>query len=159
MGTLMNSKRVLKSGVKLVLYAQTHKWKINSPENLSSPRLFGGSGYSIFSFLCNHLQIVVCPFVLFLLVIALYVLLRFTASDYPFGIFKLDLVDNGDNVGRITVWGILETPVIYKRLSVGRIVCLKPKLNIFKYQQLRHLYNVYIHVSINCDRNWISIIK
>jgi len=36
------------------------------------------------------LSIVVCPFVLFLLVILLSVLL-FTASDYPFGTFKLFL--------------------------------------------------------------------
>jgi hypothetical protein len=34
---------------------------------------------------------VVCPFVLFLLVIVLSVLLRFTDSDYLFGIFKLFL--------------------------------------------------------------------
>jgi hypothetical protein len=32
-----------------------------------------------------------CPFVLFLLVIVLSVLLRYTDSDYPFGIFKLFL--------------------------------------------------------------------
>ena len=37
------------------------------------------------------LQIVVCPFVLFLLAIVLSVLLRYTDSDYPFGIFKLFL--------------------------------------------------------------------
>jgi len=35
------------------------------------------------------LFIVVCPFVLFLLPIVLSVLLRFTDSDYLFGIFKL----------------------------------------------------------------------
>ena len=35
------------------------------------------------------LQIVVCPFVLFLLAIVLSVLLRYTDSDYLFGIFKL----------------------------------------------------------------------
>jgi hypothetical protein len=35
------------------------------------------------------LLIVVCPFVLFILVIVLSVLLRYTDSDYPFGIFKL----------------------------------------------------------------------
>jgi len=34
------------------------------------------------------LLIVVCPFVLFLLAIVLSVLLRYTDSDYPFGIFK-----------------------------------------------------------------------
>ena len=37
------------------------------------------------------LQIVVCPFVLFLLAFVLSVLLRYTDSDYPFGIFKLFL--------------------------------------------------------------------
>ena len=37
------------------------------------------------------LQIVVCPFVLFLSAIVLSVLLRYTDSDYPFGIFKLFL--------------------------------------------------------------------
>jgi hypothetical protein len=42
-------------------------------------------------FLCNVLSIVVCPFVLFFLVIVLFVLLRFTDSDYTFGIFKLFL--------------------------------------------------------------------
>ena len=61
---------------------------------------------SIFSFLCRVLFIIVCPFffrplyclsfflsaivlsVLLLLAIVLSVLLRFTTSDYPFGIFK-----------------------------------------------------------------------
>ena len=47
-----------------------------------------GSCYSIFS--C--MWIVVCPFVLFLLAIVLSVLLRYTDSDYPFGIFKLFLM-------------------------------------------------------------------
>jgi len=37
------------------------------------------------------LSIVVCPFVYFLLAIVLSVLLRYTDSDYPFGIFKLFL--------------------------------------------------------------------
>jgi hypothetical protein len=35
------------------------------------------------------LQIVVCPFVLLCLVIVLSVLLRYTNSDYAFGMFKL----------------------------------------------------------------------
>jgi hypothetical protein len=42
-------------------------------------------------FMCNVFQIVVCPFVLFLLAIVLSVLLQFTDSDYSFGIFKLFL--------------------------------------------------------------------
>ena len=33
-----------------------------------------------------------CPFVLFILAIVLSVLLRYTDSDYPFGIFKLFLI-------------------------------------------------------------------
>jgi len=37
------------------------------------------------------LLIVVCPFVIFLLAIVLSVLLRYTDSDYSFGIFKLFL--------------------------------------------------------------------
>ena len=37
------------------------------------------------------LSIVVCPFVYFLLAIVLSLLLRYTDSDYPFGIFKLFL--------------------------------------------------------------------
>ena len=56
-----------------------------------TPRFQWVSCYSIFSFMCNVLQIVVCPVVLFLLTIVLSVLLRFTDSDYPFGIFKLFL--------------------------------------------------------------------
>jgi len=44
---------------------------------------------SIFNFLCNVLEIVVCPFVLFLLAIVLSVFLLFRDSYYPFGIFKL----------------------------------------------------------------------
>ena len=46
---------------------------------------------SIFCFLCNVLQITVCPFVLFHLPIVFSVRLPFTDSDYPFGIFKLFL--------------------------------------------------------------------
>ena len=43
---------------------------------------------SIFSFLCNVLYIMFCSFVPFLLTIVLCVLLRYTASDYPFDITK-----------------------------------------------------------------------
>ena len=47
-----------------------------------APPVLVGHVCSIFRFLCNVLQIVVCPFVLFLLAIVLTVL-RSTASDYP----------------------------------------------------------------------------
>ena len=42
-----------------------------------------------FSFLCIVLQMVVCPFVHFMLVILLSFLLRLTASDHHFGMFSL----------------------------------------------------------------------
>ena len=38
--------------------------------------------------MCNVFKIVVCPFVVFRLVIVLSVLLRFTDLYYPFSIFK-----------------------------------------------------------------------
>ena len=52
-----------------------------------TPNFQWGSCYSIFCFMCNVLQIVVCAFVLFLFGenIVLSVL-RFMDSDYPFGI-------------------------------------------------------------------------
>ena len=53
-----------------------------------SPGFQWGSCYSIFSFMFG-LQIDVCSFVFFLLVIVLFVLLRYMDFDYPFGIFKL----------------------------------------------------------------------
>ena len=51
------------------------------PEHLSSPPVFNGV----------RVTRSVCPFVLFLLAIVLSVLLQYTNSDYPFGIFKLFL--------------------------------------------------------------------
>ena len=48
---------------------------------------------SFFSFLFNILCIIVCLFVLFPLAIALPVVIRFTASHYPFGISKLFLTN------------------------------------------------------------------
>ena len=41
--------------------------------------------------MCNVLLIAVCPFVFFHLAFVMSILLRFTNSDYPFGIFKLFL--------------------------------------------------------------------
>jgi hypothetical protein len=53
-------------------------------------RLLVGSCCSIFSFLCRVLYAIACS--LFYLAILLSVLLRFTAFEYSFGIFKLLLV-------------------------------------------------------------------
>ena len=60
---------------------------IKTPE--LTPGFQWGSCYLIFSYMCNVLQIIVCPFVHFLLVLVFSVLPRFMDSDYPFGIFKL----------------------------------------------------------------------
>jgi hypothetical protein len=54
------------------------------PELLSSPQFLVDFIFlDLYSFLCNVLWIIVCPFVLFLLAIVMSVL-RFTASNYPF---------------------------------------------------------------------------
>ena len=55
---------------------------------MSSPQFSMSSCCSIFNFLCSVLQIVVCPSDLFLLTTVLSVL-RFTASDCPFGILNM----------------------------------------------------------------------
>ena len=59
------------------------------PGRMSSPRVLVGFVLLDLQFYIYVLQIVVCPFVLFLLAIVLSVLFRYTYSVYPFGIFKL----------------------------------------------------------------------
>ena len=74
------------------------------PEHMSSRPVFNGIRVTRSLVLCvcfvdrclsfctfSFGHCVVCPFVLFLLVIVLSVLFRYTDSDYPFGIFKLFL--------------------------------------------------------------------
>ena len=52
-------------------------------------QVFGwGFCCSIISYLCNALQIVVCPFVLSLLAIVLCINILLTASDYPFKLYS-----------------------------------------------------------------------
>jgi hypothetical protein len=59
------------------------------PEHFQFTKVFSwGLLCSIYSLLCSVLQIIVCPFVLFLLTVILSVFLRYTASVYSFGIFK-----------------------------------------------------------------------
>ena len=59
------------------------------PRHLGLPPVFSGVRVtrSLISYVC--FVYVVCPFVLFPLIIVLSVLLLYTDSDYPFGIFKL----------------------------------------------------------------------
>ena len=60
------------------------------PEHMSSPPPFSGVRVAQSSvFLCNVLEIIVCPFVLFLFAIVLSVLIWFTVSGYLFGIFQI----------------------------------------------------------------------
>ena len=61
------------------------------PKHPSSPPGFCWFMLLDLQFYVYVLQTAVCPSVLFLLGIVLSVLLRFTDSDYPFGIFKLFL--------------------------------------------------------------------
>ena len=57
-----------------------------------TPRFLVGFVLLNLQFYVYVLQIVVCPFALLFLAIVLSVLLLFTDTDYPFGIFKLFLV-------------------------------------------------------------------
>jgi hypothetical protein len=61
------------------------------PEHLDSSPVLVDSCFLIFCCLYSVLKIVLCPFFPFILTIVLSVL-RFTASDNPFGIFKLFFV-------------------------------------------------------------------
>ena len=58
-----------------------------------TPRFLVGFVLLDLQFYVYVLQIVACPFVRFLMAIVLSVPLRFTDSDYPFGIFKLFLCE------------------------------------------------------------------
>ena len=49
------------------------------------------NNYIVHGFRSERMEPVVCPFVLFLLAIVLFVLLRYTDCDNPFYIFKLFL--------------------------------------------------------------------
>ena len=71
-----------------------HQWSRNRLPFQSTrvhPRFVVGFMLLDLQFYVYVLQIAVCSFVLILLAIVLCVLLRFTDSDYPFGIFKLFL--------------------------------------------------------------------
>jgi len=62
---------------------------ITLPEHLSSLPVCSGVRVTRSFVLCVCFVDRFCPFVPFLLTIVFSVLLRFTDSDYPFGIFKL----------------------------------------------------------------------
>ena len=70
-----------------------------------------GSCREILSLLCNVLWIIVCPFVLFRLAIALSVFIRFTASHYPLVCFNVCSKPGKWVVLYIYVRGIVEVSV------------------------------------------------
>ena len=74
------------------------------------------------------LLIVVCPFVLFLLTIVLSVLLRYTNSDYPFGILKLFL----QNIGPTNVL-LLTSPSV---ISSNHALC---NVNVTQFVKLNRV--------------------
>ena len=57
-----------------------------------TPEFLWGSGCSTFRFLCSVMQIIISLFSLLTFVLSV---LRFTASNYPFGIFKLFVCMHG----------------------------------------------------------------
>ena len=75
-----------------------HQWKANSPPfRINQIHSQVCVCCSIFSFLHSVKCVIVCPLALILLAIVLSVF-RFTASDYPFGIFKLFLKRDMSNI-------------------------------------------------------------
>ena len=88
--------------------------------------------------------IVVCPFVLFLLPIVLSVLLRFTDSDCPFGIFKLFL-----NVPKSTVYKI----ILQKHLQHHIIILQINQVSEIIFERIIHatilVYNNHLGLSNN----------
>ena len=70
-------------------------------QELPTPQFLVGFICSIFSFLLNDLNIIVCPLAIVLSV------LWFMASDYPAGIFKLDVAVHIPNIAIIKIFVIL----------------------------------------------------
>ena len=109
------------------------------------PAFLLGSCYLIFSFMCNVLQIVVCPFLLVFVVIVLSVLLRCTDFDYPFGICILFLNPNFLNLAYdklfyfrfIYVFDINENEVCLIKLSTiyrCSMFTVKTKTKLFRFE-------------------------
>ena len=74
---------------RLIVSRQMEQELLTLPKHhLGSLLITVGFAFLVFSFLCSMLQIIFSPFVLFLIAIILSVL-RLTACDYLFGIFKL----------------------------------------------------------------------
>ena len=91
-----------------------------------TPSFQWSSCCSVFSFQCDILYLIVCHLYLFLFGIGLHVILRISASDYPFSIFKLflknDIIENimKDifNLNGIEMFGSSLPPVVCGRAHV-----------------------------------------
>ena len=104
-----------------------------------TPGIQWDSCYSIFSFICMFSR---SMFVLFLLAIVLSVLLRFTDSDYPFGIFKLFLINY-----------IIQE--LYFAVVKGKIIDISIKSPKVRYQ-VENMYNfkVRFHITTSVYSLW-----
>jgi hypothetical protein len=90
------------------------------------------------------LSIVVCPFVLFLLAIVLSVLLRYTVSDCPFGIFKLYL----EVVAQLSHYSLI---FVYSQTCIYR-----PLMGTWKcgFNQQLKLYGLFINLKNGVAVYW-----
>ena len=90
-------------------------------------------------------------FVLFLLTILLSVLLRFTDSDYTFGIFKLFLVNKSLNKPILTIHNI------QKRYNMMTVICQQSDILRMQNTSTQKLYycrgnSLGINMDINLQR-------
>ena len=113
--------------------------------------VFSGVGVpeSLVCFLCSALQIIVCPFVRFLLAIVLSVLHRFRASDYLFSMFKL-------------FFNMIIDIVRYKSFQAILIVSLKLRFYL-SFKNIKNKYTIQwycikLHMEAYCYLDiWLSL--
>jgi hypothetical protein len=123
----------------------------------STPACQWGSCCSIISFLCNVLWIVVWPFGIFLLSFVLCILLWFTTSDYPFGIFKLFSLKH-------VIWYYNLNNIYWARLVSGKIIKVKKLERQIIYRKSQKLKNVkenmntFLHCACNKDIQNVCLI-
>ena len=100
-----------------------------------------GSCYSIFSFMCMICRSLFVLLSFFLLAIVLSVLLRFTVSDYPFGIFKLffqkQLQNNYEIIQIIFNLFSFSTFVMPFLLKELELWCSTPLSTIFSFKTFK----------------------
>jgi len=90
-----------------------------------------------FSFLCS---------VLYLLAIVLSVLLQFTDSDYPFGIFKLFLHIKTNSLGRGCSYILFNCTVIPVKTEPhwGQVLCSEQRFSTLRLYLMFGLYRILV---------------